>query len=102
MILLHMGLAYTALDRFDDAIRVMQQALAQEPESALFAYEVQEAKGQGSEALKTWHTFLDHTVSSIDSGGWHSRMREAVNRAQGIPLTIAAPTATRTSAQITP
>jgi hypothetical protein len=103
-VLRHVGLAYAALGRFDDAILVMQEALAQVPQSALFAYELglaQEAKGQGPEALKTWRSFLDGSASSVDPGGWQTRMREAVNRVQGMPLTQA-PTATPTSAKIAP
>lgn len=103
-ILRHVGLAYAALGRFDDAIKVMQAALAREPQSALFAYELglaQEAKGQGSEALQTWRRFLDASASSLDPGGWQTRMREAVNRVQGAPLALA-PSATPTSAKITP
>jgi hypothetical protein len=78
----HLGIAYAASGRFDDAIQVMREALGHEPGSALLAYELglaQEAKGLRNDALNTWEQFLGRPpASSPDS--WRDKMHEAVDR----------------------
>jgi len=78
-----LGIAYTALGRFEDAIHAMREALDQEPTCAMLAYELglaQEAKGLNGEALDTWHSFLDRSSTNADPEGWHPKMRQAMER----------------------
>ncbi len=82
-LLRHIGMAYAALGRFDDAIRAMGEALDKEPESAMLAYELglaQEAKGLTSDALLTWRNFLDYAKNAPDAQGWRLKIREAMTR----------------------
>ena len=82
-LLRHVGVAYAALGRFDDAIRAMTEAMGKEPASAMLAYELglaQEAKGLTAEALTTWRNFLDSTKGAPDAEEWHVKIREAVTR----------------------
>ena len=82
-LLRHIGVAYAALGRFDEAIRAMVEAQDKEPESAVLAYELglaQEAKGLTSDALLTWRNFLDYAKTAPDAQGWRLKIREAVTR----------------------
>ena len=89
----HIGVAYAALGRFDDAIEAMTEAFEQEPNSAMLAYELglaQEAKGLPAQALATWGSFLEHWKSLPDVEGWQVKIREAVVRTK-TPLAAVVP-----------
>ena len=97
----HIGVAYAALGRYDDAIVVMTEALGQEPNSAMLAYELglaQEAKGLLAQALTTWGSFLEHSQSIPDVEGWQVKIREAVVRTKTpIAAVVPAPVAVQVS-----
>ena len=79
----HLGISYSALGRFDEAVEVMLNAFANEPTSAMVAYELglaQEANGRGTDALATWRKFLEQASAVSDPEGWRVKMRDAVDR----------------------
>ena len=89
-LLRHLGMAYAAMGRFDDAIRVMREAVVHHPGSPVLVYELglaQEAKGLQSDALNTWQTFLGRPNPSPDPDGWQDKMRTAVVRVKTSPAT---------------
>lgn len=99
-LLRHLGAAYTALGRFDEAIRTIREALDREPESALAAYELGlalEAKGLPADALNTWQDFLGQPSARPDPDGCRDKMREAVNRLRMTTKPVPEPTAVLSS-----
>jgi S1-C subfamily serine protease len=84
----HLGMAYLTMDRVDDAIRLMRDAVAHHPGSPALVYELglaQEAKGLRADALNTWQNFLRRSNPAPDPDGWQDKMRTAVVRVKTGP-----------------